>query len=63
MMIDKALTRFLDEQRERLAPRTFRNYDGVIDLFRDRMNGYGPDILSGEDLECWRTAYDAGCMG
>lgn len=47
MMIGEALTRFLGEERERLTPRTFRNYDDVIDLFRDRMNGYGPNILSG----------------
>jgi hypothetical protein len=60
MTIDEALTRFLDEQRERLATRTFRNYDDVIDLFRDCMNGYGPNILSGEDLERWRNAYEAG---
>jgi hypothetical protein len=58
--IDEALSRFLDEQRERLAPRTFRNYDDVIGLLRDCMNGYGPNLLSGADHDRWQRAYDDG---
>jgi hypothetical protein len=58
--IDEALNRFLDEQRERLAPRTFRSYADVIGLLRDCMNGYGPNLLSGADHDRWRRAYDAG---
>jgi hypothetical protein len=60
MTIDEVLTRFLAEQREHLAPRTFRTYDDVIDLFRDCLNGYGSNILSGADHERWRQAYEAG---
>ena len=52
--IDEALSRFLDTQRERLAPHTFRNYDDVIGLLRDCMNGYGPNLLSGADHDRWR---------
>lgn len=58
--IDEALSRFLDEQRERLVPRTFRNYADVIGLLRDCMNGYGPDLLSGAEHDRWQRAYDAG---
>ncbi|MCY0923544.1 MULTISPECIES: hypothetical protein [unclassified Streptomyces] len=58
--IDEALSRFLDEQRERLAPRTFRNYDDVIGLLRDCMNGYGPNLLSEADHDRWQHAYNAG---
>lgn len=60
MTIDEALTRFLDGQRARLAPRTFRTYDEVIDLFRDCMNMYGPNVLDAEDEKRWRAAFDAG---
>jgi hypothetical protein len=60
MTIDEALTRFLDEQHERLASRTFRTYTDVIDLLRDCMNGYGPNLLSGTDHDRWQKAYDAG---
>jgi hypothetical protein len=60
MTIDEALTLFLDAQRERLAPRTFRNYDDVIGLLRDCMNGYGHDLLSEADHDRWQRAYDNG---
>jgi hypothetical protein len=42
LTVDEALTRFLDEQEERLAPRTFRTYEDVIDLLRHCVSGYGP---------------------
>lgn len=58
--IDEALTRFLDEQQKRLAPRTFRNYEDVIGLLRDCLSGYGPNILSGDDHHRWQQAYDGG---
>lgn len=42
LTIDQALTQFLDEQQKRRAPRTFRNYEDVIELLRDCLSGYGP---------------------
>ncbi len=60
MAIDEALTRFLNEQRARLAPRTFHTYEEVIDLFRDCMNMYGPNILDERDEKRWREAFDNG---
>src|SRR5688572_7583368 len=60
LTVDEALTRFLDEQQERLAPRTFRNYEDVVDLLRDCLNGYGPNILPKVDYDRWRRAYDTG---
>ncbi|MGI5493615.1 hypothetical protein [Microtetraspora malaysiensis] len=60
MTIDEALRRFLEEQRARLAPRTFRTYEEVIDLFRDCMNMYGSNTLDEEDEKRWREAFDNG---
>jgi hypothetical protein len=60
LTIDEALTRFLDEQQERLAPRTFRNYEDVIGLLRDCLSGYGPNILPEADHDRWQRAYDKG---
>lgn len=58
LTIDEALTRFLDDQRERLAPRTFRNYEDVVELLRHCMDGYGPNLLSGTDYDQWKQAFD-----
>lgn len=60
LTIDEALTRFLDEQQKRLAPRTFRNYEDVIGLLRDCLSGYGPNILPKADHDRWQRAYDDG---
>jgi len=60
LTIDEALTRFLDEQQERLAPRTFCNYEDVIGLLRHCLSGYGPNILPKADHDRWRRAYDDG---
>lgn len=60
LTIYEALTRFLDEQQERLAPRTFRTYEDVIGPLRDRLSGYGPNTLSKADHDRRRRAYDDG---
>ena len=44
--IEQVLEEFLAEQRERLKPRTFSNYDDVIDLLQHHLNGYGHEGLS-----------------
>jgi hypothetical protein len=51
---------FLDEQEARLAPRTFANYEMVIELFADCLNGYGHDLLSPLERERWEAAFDDG---
>lgn len=60
LTIDEALTRFLDVQQKRLAPRTLRNYEDVIGLLRDCLSGYGPNILPKADHGRWQRAYDDG---
>ncbi len=34
LTIEKVLDRFLAEERQRLSPRTFRNYEHVVELLR-----------------------------
>ena len=60
LTIDDALVRFLDAQRSRLAPRTFRRYEEICDLLRHCLNGYGHTGLSGLELKRWERAYEAG---
>ena len=55
--IDTALHAFLDEERERLAARTFRNYDEVIGLLRDCLNGYAYQSLDPPERARWDAAY------
>ena len=38
--ISEALQQFLEEQRQRLKPRTFADYEAIIELFQDALNGY-----------------------
>lgn len=58
--IDQILEQFLEEQRAGLSARTMRNYDYVIELLRDSLNGYGPNSLDKADLARWKKTYDAG---
>ena len=58
--IEEIFTAFLDEQRARLAPRTFANYETIIELFADCLNGYGHQSLDDDERERWEAAYDAG---
>jgi hypothetical protein len=56
--IDDALEAFLADQRERLSPRTLRNYEDVINLLRHCLNGYGPNSLDDPDRKRWEEAYE-----
>jgi hypothetical protein len=56
--IDDALEAFLADQRERLSPRTMRNYEDVISLLRHCLNGYGPNTLDDPDHKRWEEAYE-----
>jgi hypothetical protein len=58
--IDHALEAFLAAQRERLSERTFRNYDHVVELLRDSLNGYAYDTLGADDRARWEAAFEAG---
>lgn len=55
--IDDSLDEFLADQRQRLSARTMRNYEDVIGLLRDHLNGYGPNTLDGPDRKRWKEAY------
>ena len=56
--IDDLLEAFLTEQRARLAARTVRNYEAIIGLLRDCLNGYGHQSLDAEERRQWEAAYD-----
>ncbi len=58
--IDEALEAFLQEQRERLSPRTMRTYDEVVFLLRSSLNSYAYDSLDELEQSCWRKAFDDG---
>ncbi len=58
--IDQALDAFIGDQRQRLSARTLANYEEIVDLLRDSLNGYGPNSLDGLDQRRWQKAYDAG---
>lgn len=44
--IDDVLDAFLREQRERIAAKTFSNYESVVELLRSYLNGYAYQSLS-----------------
>jgi hypothetical protein len=58
--IDDVLEEFLAEQRERLSPKTMRNYDDVLFLLRSSLNSYAYDSLDEAEAERWQEAFDAG---
>jgi len=58
--IDQALDAFLDDQRRSLSARTMRNYDDVVALLRDSLNGYAYESLDEADAKRFDVAYQAG---
>lgn len=58
--IDEAFDAFLAEQRERLSPKTLRNYEEVVFLLRSSLNGYAYDSLDELEQKRWRKAFGAG---
>lgn len=42
--IDAALDQFLAEQRQRLSPRTFRNYEEVVELLRHSLDAWEVEL-------------------
>jgi hypothetical protein len=61
--IDTALNQFLEAQRARLAPRTYRRYEEVVDLLRHCLNAYGYQYLATEQSERFQQAYSADDEG
>src|SRR5258708_22855848 len=61
--IDQVVAEFLADQRAGLSARTMRNYEDVISLFQDCMDGYGPSALDGRDHDRWKKAFDGGDFG
>ena len=57
--IAKVLDEFLDEQRRRLAPRTFRKYDDVIGLLKDCLDGYGHLFLDSREERLFDRFFSA----
>jgi hypothetical protein len=49
---------FLSEQRQRLAPRTFRSYEEVIDLLTHSLNNYGHQSLSDAERKRFEPAFE-----
>lgn len=58
--IEDALAGFLDSQHNRLAPRTFRRYEDVVELLGHCLNGYGHASLSELERKRFEEAYAAG---
>jgi hypothetical protein len=40
MLIKEVFDQFLSEQKSKLAPKTYRDYEPVIDLFENQLDGY-----------------------
>lgn len=55
--IETVLKEFLDEQRQRLKPRTYRDYEDVMNLFMEYLNSYAYLRLGTEDAERFDTLY------
>ncbi len=46
---------FLADQRARLAPRTWRRYEAVVELFSDFLDGYGHQSLDPAERRLWQA--------
>ena len=40
MLIKEVFAEFLKEQKERLSPKTYKEYTSIIELFEDSLDGY-----------------------
>jgi hypothetical protein len=54
MLIKDVFEQFLSEQESKLAPKTYRDYASVIELFEHQLDGYAWNTLDNGD-----KAYDA----
>jgi UDP-glucose 4-epimerase len=53
MLINKVFEQFLSEQKSKLAPKTYRDYEYVMNLFEHQLDGYAWNNLDDGD-----KAYD-----
>src|SRR5712692_6980441 len=58
--IQDLLAGFLADQRDRLAPRTYRYYEYVVELLSHCLNGYAYQGLGEADRKRWQEAFDDG---
>jgi len=49
---------FLADQRSRLAPRTWRKYESMVELLSDFLNGYGHQSLDPAERRLWEAVYE-----
>lgn len=55
--IETVLKEFLDEQHQRLKPRTYRDYEDVVNIFMHYLNSYAYLRLGKDDAELFDTLY------
>ncbi|MHB1445817.1 MAG: DUF7686 domain-containing protein [Acidimicrobiales bacterium] len=56
--IEELLAGFLADQQARLSPRTYANYDSVVDLLRSCLNSYGHQHLDPSDQARFHAAFE-----
>ncbi|WP_156291050.1 hypothetical protein [Oceanobacillus salinisoli] len=56
--IDTILDEFLEQQKMRLKDRTFRDYEDIVFLFKDYLNGYGYLSLDNEKHKKWEEQFE-----
>jgi hypothetical protein len=56
--IETVLKELLDEQRQRLKPRTYRDYEDVVNIFMHYLNSYAYLRLGKDDAERFDTLYN-----
>ena len=57
--IEQVLDKFLQDQKPRLKPRTYRRYEEVIELYRHCLNSYGvQDLDQPTDVSLYQRLYD-----
>lgn len=57
--IAEVLAEFLEDQRKRLAPKTFADYRGIVKLFESCMNGYAYQGLSKAEAKLFDRLFNA----
>lgn len=56
--INEVLQQFLDEQRRRLKPHTFANYEAIVELLQDSLNGYAYQYLDEQETALFDELYE-----
>ena len=57
--IAEVLAQFLADQRERLAAKTFAQYESVIELLEHSLNGYAYQSLDKSDTKLFERLFNA----